>query len=119
MFPVHQPIVVDDDEHLVDEASVPRVSGLYDTGNDGVELAEELLRIKPGIPVMLITGYGAKQIPTEKGLMSNKILFKPFGKSNLILAVGDAIHIWLMTRDAPLTSHACCGTIQDTRRNSA
>ena len=53
-------------------------------GMTGVEVAEELQRLRPGLPVLLATGYGELPAADAAGLAR---LSKPFGQAELAAAV--------------------------------
>jgi CheY-like chemotaxis protein len=59
----------------------------------GVELAKELMRIRPGIPIILVTGYNQKI--TEASVLDagiREFMYKPFDRKNLINTIGRIIY---------------------------
>lgn len=53
-------------------------------GDSGLDLIEDLRRLKPGLPAILVTGHGEevlRRVPVGDGLL---VLFKPFETSRLL-----------------------------------
>ncbi len=69
---------------LVTDVVMPRMGG--------VALQRELLRVRPGIPTLFVSGYSADRM-VQGGLMSDQpgFLAKPFTAARLIQKVGEAI----------------------------
>jgi DNA-binding NarL/FixJ family response regulator len=68
------------------------------SGMAGVQLAKELLRIRPGIPVILCTGHSETISPeTAKGVGIRQFLMKPLAKLELAAAIRSVL-------DGPLHS---------------
>jgi CheY-like chemotaxis protein len=55
-------------------------------GQNGIQLADELLKSQPGLPVLFITGGAAGLIGENRGACT--ILHKPFGPKELLATVG-------------------------------
>lgn len=61
-------------------------------GMDGGELSEELLKLRPGLKVLYMSGYGGDRLPNQEKLQSgNRLLEKPFTKNGLFKKVRAAI----------------------------
>ena len=60
-------------------------------GMSGVELAREVSVLRPGIPVLLTSGYTARRILPHSTARDLKLLKKPFSQSELSVAVGGMI----------------------------
>jgi CheY-like chemotaxis protein len=57
-------------------------------GMTGLQLAEALRRLRPGLPVLLATGYGELRGDTAAGLAR---LPKPFGQDSLARAIAASL----------------------------
>ena len=55
---------------------------------NGIQLAEEIKRINPGIPIILLTGYGS-DIPQKqiKSNVINGVVTKPISKNELAIVI--------------------------------
>ncbi len=60
-------------------------------GMNGVELARELARRRPGLPVLLTSGYTAQRFPTAMA-EDLQVLRKPYTLHDLSLAITEALH---------------------------
>lgn len=61
------------------------ISDIMMPGMSGIELAEDIARIRPGLPVVLMTGYSDK---LEAGAaVSRPVIMKPFGTKDLAAAL--------------------------------
>ena len=69
---------------LITDLSMPRITGL--------QLAEELRKLRPNLPIVLITGF-SRAIPPEQlsSLGAVRLLAKPFSTGELALAVRQAL----------------------------
>ena len=56
---------------------------------DGMQLARECSLLHPGVPILLITGYG-EEVKTQTTPITS-LLRKPISRANLALAIRDAI----------------------------
>jgi CheY-like chemotaxis protein len=66
---------------LIADLTMPRLTGL--------ELLQEARKLKPELPTILMTGYGGKSL---EGLPAHQIvLFKPFTKHTLNIAIQEAL----------------------------
>jgi len=64
------------------------ISDLKMPGMDGVELFSELIEMKPGIPVIIITAYGSLETADEamkKGV--SDFITKPFRKDSILFTI--------------------------------
>jgi len=64
------------------------ISDLKMPGMDGVELFTELIEMKPGIPVIIITAYGSLETADEamkKGV--SDFITKPFRKDSILFTI--------------------------------
>ena len=81
-------------------------------GMSGVELAREARTLRPGLPVLMITGYAALG-PHEVGGLPR--IAKPFGQNELAAAVSDVLgakgNVVTLSRTRPLVSACWCSTI--------
>jgi two-component system NtrC family sensor kinase len=59
-------------------------------GPSGIDLADELTAGRPGLPVLLITGY-SEVLLDEQRTAGWLVLTKPFGHVALARAIGQAI----------------------------
>jgi two-component system, cell cycle sensor histidine kinase and response regulator CckA len=69
---------------LVTDLTMPKMSGL--------ELAEKILQIRPGLPVVLCTGFGVsmnEELTARRGVRN--IIFKPILRRDLATAVRNAL----------------------------
>ncbi|RMH05506.1 MAG: response regulator [Planctomycetota bacterium] len=68
------------------------VSDILLPGLSGPDLADRLLRVLPGTPVLFITGYSADRL-ARKGIPSGsyQVLEKPFGPTELLSRVQDLL----------------------------
>ncbi|HAP40111.1 MAG TPA: two-component system response regulator GlrR, partial [Nitrospira sp.] len=76
------------------------VTDLRLRGEDGLELAEELLRIQPGLPVVILTAHGS--IPNAVEAMQRGAfgyLTKPFDDKELKTTLDKALIQLRMTRE--------------------
>lgn len=68
------------------------VSDVAMPGMSGPELAEQLARLRPGLPILLMTGYDATLDPERlRGLGVKEVLAKPFTVRDLGFAVKRAL----------------------------
>lgn len=68
------------------------VSDVGVPGLRGDKLAVELRRLRPALPILLMTGYSADVAPgNEEALGVTAILAKPITIEDLLAAVGDAL----------------------------
>ncbi|WP_198029444.1 GAF domain-containing protein [Bradyrhizobium sp. WSM3983] len=58
----------------------------------GAELARTIKTTRPALPVILITGYGNREV--IEGFNETRILQKPYTEDELILRIGRAINEW-------------------------
>jgi FixJ family two-component response regulator len=56
----------------------------------GPELIRKVLQINPKLPVILVTGYLAEQVPADIPPLVRRIVRKPFTKSEIVDAVQTA-----------------------------
>lgn len=67
-------------------------------GVNGLQLLPEILHLYPGLPVVILTGYGTPEIASEAVRMGVKdYIQKPVEPANLLARLGD-----LMKREYPL-----------------
>jgi CheY-like chemotaxis protein len=58
----------------------------------GTELAEEARRLRPGLPVILCTGYSDKLNDKRgSGAHLSRVLLKPFSISEMMTAINQAL----------------------------
>jgi DNA-binding NtrC family response regulator len=58
----------------------------------GIQLLEELKRIRPDIPIILSTGFGESITAARvKDLGFHSMLMKPIDRTNLARTIGDAL----------------------------
>ena len=65
---------------IISDYSMPQING--------IQLAEEIKRINPGIPIILLTGYSS-DIPKKliKSNVINGIITKPISKNALAIVI--------------------------------
>jgi len=64
------------------------ISDLKMPGMDGVELFDELIQMKPGVPVIIITAYGSLETADDamkKGV--SDFITKPFRKDSILFTI--------------------------------
>ncbi|HJR44366.1 MAG TPA: PAS domain-containing protein [Actinomycetota bacterium] len=61
-------------------------------GMSGIELAENIRRLRPEMRVLFISGYGGDFL-SRKTHESEAVLLKPFGKEQLLNAVGQVLQV--------------------------
>ncbi len=60
----------------------------------GIEFARRLREIRPGLPVVLMTGYGSEDLMTEAARVGvSEVLRKPLRRSDLADALGRVLDI--------------------------
>jgi two-component system cell cycle sensor histidine kinase/response regulator CckA len=60
-------------------------------GMNGIELANQFLRVSPGTPIVLMTGYGPNEIARVIGDHPYRIIWKPFKTESLLRMIENAL----------------------------
>jgi CheY-like chemotaxis protein len=61
-------------------------------GMSGADLAEEIFKVRPDLPIVITTGYGDEMTEKRsKGLHLRPLLYKPFSMTTLGEAIQDAL----------------------------
>jgi DNA-binding NtrC family response regulator len=76
------------------------ISDLKMPGMDGVELFSELIEMRPGIPVIIITAYGSLETADEamkKGV--SDFITKPFRKDSILFTIKRVLELARVQRE--------------------
>ena len=82
---------------LMDSGCLPQIDCLISDidmpGLDGFELLRQVHAARPGLPIVLITGYPEtlKRLPT-RGDSKPRCFTKPFQGPELLAAIGESLH---------------------------
>jgi len=86
---------------LTDEAYGLVISDLKMPGMDGLELFDELRKMSPDIPVIIITAYGSPEAADEalkKGVAD--FITKPFRKDTILFTMNRVLELAILKREA-------------------
>jgi DNA-binding NtrC family response regulator len=64
------------------------ISDVVMPGMDGIDLAHEIGRRHPGLPVVLASGYS--QLLAEKGISGSRLIYKPYSIEEFSLVLRKA-----------------------------
>ncbi|NVL89977.1 MAG: sigma-54-dependent Fis family transcriptional regulator [Desulfobacterales bacterium] len=76
------------------------ISDLKMPGMDGIELFDELKKVKPDIPVIIITAYGSLEIADDalkKGVAD--FITKPFRKDSILFTINRTLELARVQRE--------------------
>ena len=85
---------------LTEEAYDLVISDLKMPGMDGLELFDELRKMSPDIPVIIITAYGSPEAADEalkKGVAD--FITKPFRKDTILFTMNRVLELAIMKRE--------------------
>jgi DNA-binding NtrC family response regulator len=85
---------------LTEEAYDLVISDLKMPGMDGLELFDELRKMRPDIPVIIITAYGSPEAADEalkKGI--SDFITKPFRKDTILFTMKRVLELTMLKRE--------------------